>query len=695
MAVDAQLYIDGQRIDLFSDESIQITSSIQNVRDIAKIFSDYSTPFAVKASRNNNVVFKHYHDGDIVDGFDARFRTDAVLELNYQPFRKGAITLNRVLMRNNKAYAYDINFYGSTATLTNILGEEKIDSLTYLDNYNHVWNNSNILTGLVSGLTLNSQSLAVIYPLISPEYRFIYDSTLGSVPAKTRNIADSTISDDTAGVHAEDLKPAIKLIHIIEAIEDRFPQIQFSRDFFGTSVFTELYMWMHREPGTLFKEVKYTEVIAGTYALDGLPVINCSQDFITLSSNAFSFSSTALSFNTTSCVATITVTPASAEEYGIRVIDTNRGNEVLYEENNISGTRVQAITLDGAGESFRTYNVQAIIIKPATSTLTTVDVAWGTVTTKDTGSSVCTNTKNFSITSALNLVGNIIVRNHLPDLKILDFLTCIFKMFNLTAYEEDGTIVVKTLDSYYAAGTSYDITQYVNVAESEVVRPPMFNEIEFKYKQPVTFLADEFKNRNNMEFGSEQFKVVIGDKYIDGTKYAIELPFEKMVYERLSDNNAAITETDATYGYFVDKDQNPVKGSPLIFYRANTTLTGAKYIYLKDIGDTGYSQIINYNRPSNVKKDESVTLNFGEENDEYALVYNDNSLFNNYYTNYVSGVFNERSRMLKISADLPLKILTKYKLNDRFIVNKVSYRINQITTNMMTNKSELELIRDL
>lgn len=693
MAQEAQLYIDGQRIDLFSDESIQITSSIQNIRDISKIFSDYTLPFSVKASRNNNVVFKHYHDGDIINGYDARFRSDAVLELNYTPFRTGTVRLNKVLMRNDKAYAYDITFFGSTVTLPNLLGEDKLDSLTYLDNYNHAWNDSNILNGFVSGLTLNSQSLAIIYPFISPVYRMVYDSTDGVVPAKTRNVAVNTTSDETAGIHAVDLKPAIKLIHIIEAIEDKYPEITFSRDFFGTSTFTELYMWLHREAGDILKDSEETEVVAGDFQVDGSPVINCSQDYITVNATSFSFAATALSYNTTSCSAVLTVTPATnGEAYGVTVVDTNT-SEVLYQANNLTATETETIVLDGGGLSYRPYNVQVIISKPSSSSLTSVDVAWATTTTNTTTFTSCTNTKNFSITSALSLLDEIIITNHVPDLKVIDFLTGIFKMFNLTAYSENGVIVVKKLDAFYAAGGRHDITNYVDITETEIERPSIYSEIEFKYRQPTTFLSSQYNEQNNEEFGSEKYKVIVNGKYMDGPKYSIELPFEKVLYERLTDDDAASTETSSGYGYFVDKDQNPVKGNPLIFYRVQTTTLNLKYMYLKNIADTSYSQISQYNRPSNVKADGTQTLNFGQENDEFSLSYNNESLFANYYDSYVSSVFNEQSRILKIDGYLPLKILTKYKLNDLFTINGVDYKINTITTNLNTYKSNLELIR--
>ena len=148
MKQDIQLYVEGQRIDLFDDESLQITSSIQDVKDISKIFTDYSQNFSVKASRNNNLVFKHYHDKDITNGYDARFRSDAVLEINHQKYRKGTVALTNVQMKNNRAYAYDLTFYGSTVTLSNLIGEDKLDVLTYLDNYNHEWSLTNVISGL-------------------------------------------------------------------------------------------------------------------------------------------------------------------------------------------------------------------------------------------------------------------------------------------------------------------------------------------------------------------------------------------------------------------------------------------------------------------------------------------------------------------------------------------------------------------
>ena len=62
---DVILYIEGIKVDLFKDENISLTSSIQDISDISKIFTDFSKSFALPASKTNNKLFKHYYTSDI------------------------------------------------------------------------------------------------------------------------------------------------------------------------------------------------------------------------------------------------------------------------------------------------------------------------------------------------------------------------------------------------------------------------------------------------------------------------------------------------------------------------------------------------------------------------------------------------------------------------------------------------------
>ena len=90
-----QLYINNQRVDLFSDESVSLTETIQNIKDVSKVFTDFTKPFSLPASDTNNKIFKHYYRFNLAQGytFDARKKVDARIELNTIPYREGKITL--------------------------------------------------------------------------------------------------------------------------------------------------------------------------------------------------------------------------------------------------------------------------------------------------------------------------------------------------------------------------------------------------------------------------------------------------------------------------------------------------------------------------------------------------------------------------------------------------------------------------
>jgi len=45
-----QLYISNTRIDLFKDESVSITQTIKNVKDISKLFTEFTQSFTIPAS---------------------------------------------------------------------------------------------------------------------------------------------------------------------------------------------------------------------------------------------------------------------------------------------------------------------------------------------------------------------------------------------------------------------------------------------------------------------------------------------------------------------------------------------------------------------------------------------------------------------------------------------------------------------
>ena len=59
-----------------------------------------------------------------------------------------------------------------------------------------------------------------------------------------------------------------------------------------------------------------------------------------------------------------------------------------------------------------------------------------------------------------------------------------------------------------------------------------------------------------------------------------------------------------------------------------------------------------------------------------------NSLFQNYYTNYITRVFNKKTRIFKYSAILPLKVLLNLTLDDLIVIGTRAYTINKMSTKL-------------
>ena len=280
-------------------------------------------------------------------------------------------------------------------------------------------------------------------------------------------------------------------------------------------------------------------------------------------------------------------------------------------------------------------------------------------------------------------------------MKVLDFLTGLFQMFNLTAFvDETGTIVVRTLDSYYnASSTTWTIDEYIKVDSSTVDSALPFKEIKLGYKGLDTFLAKQFEQLENVGWGTLDFSLDNATYDAPQNDYKIEIPFEHLQYQRLINQNGG-ANTTIQWGWYVNDNEESYFGSPLIFYAIRQTSGTA--ISFRNTSSSHVS-VSNYIIPSNSKAISSSTstenIHFQLEVNEYT---NDSTftgtLFENYYKNYLTDVFNNSRRLTKVKAMLPLKIIYNLQLNDKISLNNNNYRINSITTNLTTGESSLELL---
>ncbi len=679
-----QLYISGTRVDLFKDESVSITQTIQNVRDIAKIFTEFTQSFTVPASKTNNILFRHYYNFDIaVNSFDARNKVSANIELNNIPFKKGFIRLEGVEMKKNKPYAYKITFFGETVNLKDLLEDDELSTLDTLNSNNLDYTATNVRSNLVGNVD------TIITPLITHTKQLYYDT--GIHVAQDGNLYyQGGGGTNLHGVLWSDLKFAIRLYDIIQAIQTKY-SITFSTDFFNSSnpTFYNLYMWLHRKKGDVEPAqqvpMQFTQVSGFNAYNTPSPETSTSNGAIVIPSSLVTSPAQILGFS-------LDLTPTTNDAYDIQIY---RNGSLYYQKTNVQG----AETLTDADFTLTAGSFTISIGSTSVVTFNSTNIVWEI--NGQLGGEVIggwTDIWRSTFTTVTSTTFEFVITEQIPKMKIIDFLSALFKMFNLTAFVDDtGTIVVRTLDSYYSASSVvWDINKYVNIDKGTVDIALPYKEVEFKFKGLGTFLAKQFEQLENTGWGTLSYSLDNAKYDAPSESYTVEIPFEHLQYQRLV-NATGGADTDIQWGWSVDDNKESYYGSPVIFYAIKIT-SGTEISFMSSTSanqpETDY--IIPSNSRALASSTSTENINFQLETNEYTggTTFT-GTLFENYYKTYISAVFNNRRRLTKVKAQLPLKIIYNLKLNDKISLNNYTYKINSLTTNLTTGESSIELLNEV
>jgi len=772
-----EIYIGNTKVDQYKDEAVTVVSSVLDVSDITKNTGDYSKTFSVPASKSNNLLFKHWYNANIDNGFDARTKVEGRIEIDGIPFKIGKFRLYKVNVKKGVAVSYTVNFFGNLVDVSETLGKDKISSLD-LTAYDHDYNSYNVALGLQDGL-FNKD---IIYSLQTGK-RYFYNSNanVGDFDENQINIA---YNGSGTGVLWDDINPSLKLIRIIEAIETKYSAgtiqvdtinitsgagslggnavliinniqysipvtsvggsltnaatqintyintnvtgftstvantlititadevgnvgttvfnansalffdgtvtsvvvgtrsyenpIVFSRDFFGTSEFENLYMWLKPDANT---------------PAGGFPQIIDwdSGDFTFMNEftniGAYETSNTSASDDDINFIINLTITPVSGfEDVPYTVIWYNGSEEYLVEDN-VDGVNLTQsfISSDAATIWNLSFAIKSINEFQYTSELYQFRV--------DTGGP---NTTAYTYGSASTTQSIFSVSQQIPDIEIIDLLKGLFNMYKLVVIpQDDGTLYVNTLQSYYDQGERYDVTKYIDNEKNEVQRGEILNEIDIKFQEGETILAEQFRSTNNRGFGDSLVRLEDENgKLLDGDSLEMELPFEQFVYERLQDQNDGEI-TNVVTATVADETIQPVDTAPNIHYVSLQNLGSRDIAFVDNLGARSI-----WNAPINVPSHASTLTSalhstlFEAEFSNWDGAQITNTLYKNHYENYIKAIFNIKRRTFTYRAVLPVNIVTKLELNDVIRIGSNDYRINKYGYNILNGATVLELI---
>lgn len=663
-----EVYIGSERLDLFKDEDVNIKLSVQNIKDISKIFADYTQNFSVPASRTNNAVFNHYYNADITGGFDASLRKSATILLDKEPFREGSIELLSVNLKNGVASSYEIVFFSAGVNLKDLFGEDELTDLD-LSTYDHRYTGANVRTGAESGLSSGN----IIYPLISPKEAWFYDSSSSS--HQEDDIAYHT-TNDNHGVHYYSLKPAIKLARIVDAIESKYG-ITFTSDFFASSKFTNLYMWCHRREGYMFKDQE-----------NGW------------TPEAFRWSSTTGNGWSGYDYVVGSASLSIEYRYNLSIISGTDVGLYLYVNDNLFTTIVHTSSASGAipMNGLKQGDVISLKYGPApnaagSSFLISLDVELFRTTFPT--AVIATATMGGTL---LTFDNEVIIAEQMPEQKVSDFITGLVKMFNLTIQSTSSTqFTIEPLDDWYADGTTYDITEYTDIASSNVRKPELYRRLKLEHQ-----VADSVAMRQHrLQNGGVGYGDLRADFTFDGGELTNQTSFELLRFDKLVDANTG-NSVDFLIGKSIDKDLEPYIGAPIIFYsNGQLDISGSPIGFLDETGltpspaDPMNACMFIANVDNSTAAGVTQMLTFGLEIDPYHEQAFNQTLYGEFWQDYVTDLYSTSRRVYKYKAILPMTTIYRLKMNDKLVISGKRYIINEVNLNLRTREATLELLNDV
>lgn len=663
-----QIYIGNDLLDVYEDENIRVNRSVQNIRDISKTFTDFTQSFSVPASVKNNKIFKHWYSAEVVGGFDHRIRVSARIDINYLNYIQGVMQLNRADKVNGKIEMYKIQFFGSGVQLSDKLGDDTILDLD-LSAYEFEWNINLVYNGIRTGLFADD----VIVPLISSTRNWSYNTNF------TNDIRYDPVAT-SLGLDFDELRPSIRLLRIIEAIQKKYG-ITFTGSFLTQSHVEDLFVHGNRNKGP-FESFSIPQEVTLTTVVGGGGVWN----------KTISVNVPPLGAGTWKVGVTVTVTAdLGFEDANIDVILNNGTQDFIQ---SAKGSSTVSYTLE--------YDMAPVVEVLSIKFSADKEFQGQMVVNENTFVSI--NPPALSVHQNLNISSNSLVRftnnsgfeGILPKMKVIDLLTSLIKMFNLVIVSnEENLYYLDTLDNWYASGKEIDITKYVDRLNYSIARPVVYNEINYSYD----YTDDLVLNSGYTKLNGRTYGDLNNSFGFDGGIFEIESLFDNILFTRLS-NVGAGDLTEILVSNLIDEDLNPIDTNPIIFYNSG----------LKDLDAD--ERIGLKNTPNNVEVDKyhfcsqerifvtsllvRQSLNFGSEISTINLTETTSSLFNDYWSSYIGDLLSQNRRFYpSFKANIPPHIIPTINLNDTLIIGDQKFIINENKVNLTNGDVELQLLNKL
>jgi len=718
----AKLVSENIFLDMFTEEDIKISNNITELFDLGAVPSNFTQNFTLPATYKNNNFFENAFDIsiDFPENFNTNQKIDAYLDFDGIYAVNGYIQLLKINMRDKYVDSYEISLFGQVSKFNRDINLKFLTDLTSsLAQYNHTASFGNI----TSSWDLQLFSGSIVYPIIDYGKRISYNPTLLTA-----------INNPSGGFFVQDFKPAIKIKKVLDAIFDDLGYT-YTGSFLEQPFIDDIYLVCNREGQypifaerdlTTFNQFKVRQYVSSSAQSIIQPITAGGSILLTNIFNGQEFN-----FNNAYSpgqffvpfTSSIDFTFNMSLEYGPTgsAPTGSNGPQFTIGFTNLTSSVVSSINLPNINNNIsiqvgRVQNTAKTQIKQAeTFKITLNGPAHYTIRLDSTGvngnnnfsSSLDFDNKNNSFieldtlnNSADGLIMNI--ADNMPfgnsGIKFVDFIRSLQKKFNLVIYADkrnNNQFIIETYNDWYNRGNVIDFDEYIQTEQQIQIIPAntlAFQKLTFKDKSEVDFIGALFKTQSNREFGQEFF-VDTTNQFSQG-EFRVETMMGSsplvLPADTLQSGSSQALEIPV---FIADNNFKPATVFPRIFFYNGQKNVDPYFFFPSPTGSLSYNIAPHFGHYNNdIPTTGSRSLLFLNETPNFGTTPNQ-SLYTKYWSEYVSLLYNPKTRMLTAKAVIPLADYFEIELNDIAFFRSNHYHIRAINNySLQTGECDIILL---
>tara|TARA_R110002050_G_scaffold80307_1_gene171811 strand:- start:2890 stop:5643 length:2754 start_codon:yes stop_codon:yes gene_type:complete len=695
---------DGQVIcDLYEEEDIPLSLSIDNFKNVAEKTQSYSKDFNLPATKRNNKIFSHIFDVTRTQdnlSFNPYVKTKCILKQDGYDIFKGYLRLIDISEKEDEI-SYNVNLYSEPVALKDILENKKFNDLDFSE-LDHDYNKTNIKASWYdnTGITLNNPLSvdsnaykAALGVNNTDVLKYPFVNWKGDLDLDVNNFPVLNTLEDA-------FRPFINCKYILDSIFDDTP-FTYKSGFINSTDFTNMFMDFNWGTGNAPNDTIHT----GKTQFQYLHTQTINTAWVNLDCNSNNFSNewgydqatnvfTCIADNTVYDIVAKAVFTCQVAGNAIRVrllhTDTTGAQTVNNFQNqfigNVSGTYFYNTTLSISLQAGDTLEFQA-----QSSAL---------------NSFVCVNTSPVQFGARIygsvtinRMTNSILLHTLRGELGQWEYLKGFINMFNLVMLQDKDNpnkIIIEpynTIFSLDALGTTllernikYDWTDKIDETQIKLSPLDLANKTMFKYEDDDDDYPTKYYNSLNLKnYGSEPhlgfnnaISILTGEEEISAKPFAATVikPIADYINDLIIPVIYSSNDDQTEFESFNNKPRilYKIESSPYQF-TGNTTYKIPTQNGVSGEQATGY---LRFSHTSDILSSSTDTdLNYGT----IQLLCGDsplNNLYQKYWSRYYNELYNADTKYMTLKVNLNAADINDFDFSKNVMIKNKSYRVNKI-----------------